>query len=126
MNLPRAITARRVEREADIEAQGAHRRGVSDAETRRKLQIADGQIEGLHRDLAEVHKDSAAELAVEVPAQFQGSFDQAAPADRIVGCRERSEFAALVAAHTVAAARVETFEERDVLIAVERLCKPES
>ena len=88
---------------------------------RAELQIADGRVEAVERDLSGVEEDRAADRSPDLVAKLDRRLDERLAADRIVGAIARTEAPASVAANALLAAGIETLEERQILFGADRI-----
>src|SRR5881396_1478893 len=113
VDLPARVTARRLEREAQVHAQRPDRALVADPEAEAVAQVVEREVEAPERHLPRVGEHGRADPLGHGVAELRGALDQGAAADRVV-VDERPDVPALVAAHRADAAGVEALEERDV------------
>jgi hypothetical protein len=86
--------------------QWTHRRRVRKGDTRAEIQVVDGRVETVERDLSRVEKDRAAERSPNLTPQLDGRLDSRETADRVVVAVSRSELAPPVTANALLASLV--------------------
>src|SRR5213078_1390474 len=113
VELPARVATRRLEREAQVDAQRPDRALVSEPEAEAVAQVVEREVEARERHLPRVGEHGCAEPLGHGVAELGGALEQGAAADRVV-VDEQPDVPALVAAHRADAAGVEALEERHV------------
>src|SRR5437016_4720910 len=113
VELPARVAARRLEREAQVDAQWPDRALVAEPEAEAVAQVVEREVEARERHLPRVGEHGRAEPLGHGVAELGRALDQRAAADRVV-VDERPDVPALVAAHRADAAGGEALEERAV------------